>query len=92
MTQAPLVADERPPDVLSGHAGLLHRVVRAVSGPTGMTEVDKRKILQTLRARGLYARADWVDRQLPERVDLEKNAGLLATLRISPSELTDLPP
>ena len=39
-----------------------------------MTEVDKRKILQILRDRGLHARAEWVDRQLPERVDLEKNA------------------
>jgi hypothetical protein len=57
-----------------------------------MTEVDKRKILQILRDRGLHARAEWVDRQLPERVDLEKNAGLLATLHISPSELADPQP
>ena len=57
--------------------------------PTGMTEVDKLKILQILRDRGQHARAEWVDRQLPQRVDLEKNAGLLATLHISPSELTD---
>ena len=57
-----------------------------------MTEVHKRKILQILRDRGLHARAEWVDRQLPERVDLEKNAGLLATLHISPSDLTDPPP
>jgi hypothetical protein len=56
-----------------------------------MTEVDKRKILQILRERGLHARAEWVDRQLPPRVDLEKNAGLLATLHISPSELADPP-
>jgi hypothetical protein len=54
-----------------------------------MTEVDKRKILQILRDRGLHARAEWVDRQLPERVDLDKNVGLLATLHISPAELTD---
>jgi hypothetical protein len=53
-----------------------------------MTEVDKGKILQILRDRGLHARAEWVDRQLPQRVDLEKNAGLLATLHISRSELT----
>jgi hypothetical protein len=57
-----------------------------------MTEVDKRKILQILRDRGLHARAEWVDRQLPERVDREKNAGLLATLHISPSDLTDPQP
>lgn len=54
-----------------------------------MTEVDKSKILQILRDRGLHTRAEWVDRQLPQRVDLEKNAGLLATLNISPSELAD---
>ena len=57
-----------------------------------MTEVDKDKILQILRDRGQHARAQWVDRQLPQRVDLEKNVGLLATLHISPSELTDPPP
>lgn len=56
-----------------------------------MTEVDKQKILQVLRDRGLYARAEWVDRQLPERVDLEKNAGLLATLHISAADLADPP-
>ena len=57
-----------------------------------MTEVDKHKILQILHDRGLHARAEWVDRQFPERVDLEKNAGLLATLHISPSDLADPPP
>jgi hypothetical protein len=57
-----------------------------------MTEVDKDKILQILRDRGQQARAEWVDRQLPERVDLERNAGLLATLHISPSDLADMQP
>ena len=57
-----------------------------------MTEVDKDKILQILRDRGEHARAQWVDRQLPQRVDVEKNAGLLATLHISPSQLTDPQP
>ena len=52
-------------------------------------EVDKGKILKILHDRGLHARAEWVDRQLPQRVDLEKNAGLLATLHISPAELAD---
>ena len=54
-----------------------------------MTEVDKQRILRVLRDRGLDARAEWVDRQLPERVDLDKNAGLLATLHISPADLAD---
>ena len=61
-------------------------------GPTIVTEVDKQKILRVLCDRGLYARAEWVDRQLPARVDLEENAGLLATLRISPADLADPPP
>jgi hypothetical protein len=56
-----------------------------------MTEVDRQKILQVLRDRGLYARADWTERQLPTRVDLNKNAGLLATLHISPADLDDSP-
>jgi hypothetical protein len=56
-----------------------------------VTEVDKQKILQVLRDRGLCARAEWVDRQLPARVDLEKNAGLLATLHIRPADLADPP-
>jgi hypothetical protein len=56
-----------------------------------MTEVDKQKILQVLRDRGLHTRAEWVDRQLPSRVDLERNAGLLATLHISPADLADPP-
>jgi hypothetical protein len=56
-----------------------------------VTDVDKQRILQVLRDRGQYARADWVDRQLPARVDLEKNAGLLATLHIVPSDLADPP-
>jgi hypothetical protein len=54
-----------------------------------MTEVDKDKILKILRDRGQQVRAEWVDRQLPQRVDLEKNAGLLATLHITPAELAD---
>jgi hypothetical protein len=56
-----------------------------------MTEVDKQRILQILRDRGLHARAEWVDRELPERVDLEKNAGLLVTLHIKPADLADPP-
>lgn len=63
----------------------------AGTGPTIVTEVDKQRILQVLHDRGLYASAEWVDRQLPARVDLERNAGLLATLHIRPSDLADPP-
>ncbi len=61
-----------------------HRSCPSREGATGMTEVDKDKILQILRDRGEYARAQWVDRQLPQRVDLDKNAGLLAGARPMP--------
>jgi hypothetical protein len=56
--------------------------------------VDKSKILEVLRARGQHARADWVDRQLPDDVDTYDNASLLATLGLNPADLnpTDLNP
>jgi hypothetical protein len=57
-----------------------------------LVEIDKRKIVEALRRRGLSARADWVDRELPDRVDTVRNAGLLATLGIDPADLTDESP
>lgn len=50
-------------------------------------EIDKAKVVELLRRRGLDDRAAWVDRQLPARIDVDQNAGLLATLKIDPSEL-----
>ncbi len=44
--------------------------------------VDKSKIVAVLRARQLDARADWVDRTLPDLVDVDKNAALFQTLGI----------
>ena len=35
--------------------------------------IDKAEIIATLRARGLDAKADWVDRELPEIVDTVSN-------------------
>ena len=46
--------------------------------------VDKAEVLAMLRSRGLYARADWVDRELPELVDAYKNAALLQMLGVDP--------
>ena len=54
-------------------------------------EIDKLKILKALRGRGQHARADWVDRELPDRVDTVRNAGLLATLGLNPDQLADRP-
>lgn len=62
--------------------------------PCGVDEGDatvyisKAAIIATLQSRDLPARADWVDRTLPEFVDVERNAGLLATLHIDPADLS----
>ncbi len=53
--------------------------------------IDKGRILDALRRRGQHARADWVDRTLPDRVDTARNAGLLATLELDPADLSDQP-
>ena len=50
--------------------------------------ISKAAIVATLRRRGLTARADWVDRELPESVDVDKNAGLLKTLNINPADMS----
>jgi hypothetical protein len=52
-------------------------------------EINKTKVVELLKHRGLNDRADWVDRQLPARIDVYENAGLLATLSIDPDELAD---
>ncbi|HEY3261731.1 MAG TPA: hypothetical protein VGJ95_15935 [Pseudonocardiaceae bacterium] len=50
--------------------------------------VDKAEIIATLRARGLHARADWVDRTLPSAVDTYENEALLQMLKIDPAAMT----
>jgi hypothetical protein len=52
---------------------------------TSPTYVDKAEIVAMLRSRGLHARADWVDRELSELVDIDRNAALLRTLDIVPA-------
>jgi hypothetical protein len=52
-------------------------------------EINKAKVVELLRNRGLNDRAAWVDRQLPARIDVYRNAGLLATLDINPAEVAD---
>ena len=44
--------------------------------------MDKAKVIADLRSRQLHARADWVDRELPELVDTYKNSELLKMLCI----------
>ena len=49
--------------------------------------VPKNVIITKLRERGQHQRADFVDRQLPDDVDLAKHGGRLATLHLDPDEL-----
>jgi len=51
------------------------------------THVDKAAIVATLRSRHLHARADWVDRELPDLVDTYRNAALLRNLDIDPAAM-----
>jgi hypothetical protein len=50
--------------------------------------IDKADIISVLRPRGLNARADWVDRELPGLVDTYKNAALLRMLDVDPAALS----
>jgi hypothetical protein len=50
-------------------------------------KVVRAHVVAILRSRGLNARADWVDRTLPDVVDTESNAGLFRTLEIAPESL-----
>lgn len=53
--------------------------------------IAKHRIVSLLRERGQQVRADWVERELPERVNPDEHAGLLATLRLDPADLADAP-
>lgn len=52
-------------------------------------KIDKSRILEALRRRGLNDRADWVDRELPDPIDTRVNASVLATLGIDPADFDD---
>jgi hypothetical protein len=49
--------------------------------------IDKAEIVATLRSRGLQARADWVNRELPPLVDTYENGALLRMLDIDPAAM-----
>lgn len=55
--------------------------------------ISKAAVLSVLRERGQTARADFVDRELPESIDTARHGGLLAVLHLDPAELAkiDLP-
>jgi hypothetical protein len=49
--------------------------------------IPKQVIIDKLRERGKNARADWVDRTLPDEVDLYENHSLLVTLDLREEDL-----
>jgi hypothetical protein len=51
--------------------------------------ISKAVVIAVLRQRGQHVRADFVDRELPERVDSDQHGGLLATLHLDLAELAD---
>jgi hypothetical protein len=51
--------------------------------------IPKAVVIAVLRERGQHARADFVDRELPEHLDLSEHGGLLAMLRIDPAQLPE---
>ena len=50
-------------------------------------QIPKEKVLELLRERGQHDKADQADRELPDQVDAEKDAGLLSKLGIDPQDL-----
>ncbi|WP_436523622.1 hypothetical protein [Actinoplanes sp. HUAS TT8] len=52
----------------------------------------KAAVLAVLRERGQHARADFVDRELPDRIDSSVHGGLLATLHLDPVALAESDP
>jgi hypothetical protein len=54
-----------------------------------MTTVQKSLVLEALRRRALDARADWVDRAMPDDIDIHRNASLFDTLGIDVQTLAE---
>ncbi|MGK5682234.1 hypothetical protein [Actinoplanes sp. URMC 104] len=54
--------------------------------------IAKAAVVAVLHERGQHARADFVDRNLPDRIDPARHGGLLATLRLNASDLADPDP
>ena len=54
--------------------------------------ISKDVVLAALRDRGQPERAEFVDRELPDRIDSIKHGGLLAMLHLDLTELADATP
>ena len=59
--------------------------------PIQTMKIDKSKVLEALRQRGQHSRAEWVDRELPNRIDTAQHSGILATLNLDPADFADPP-
>jgi hypothetical protein len=54
-----------------------------------VSTVKKSLVLEALRRRGLDARADWVDRAMPDDIDVQRNASLFDTLGLDAKALAE---
>jgi len=52
----------------------------------------KAEVVAMLRSRDLDSRAEWVDRTLPEFIDISKNSALLRTLDIDEATMAHVEP
>lgn len=50
-------------------------------------QIDKSQILELLRSRGDTEKAAQAESELPDKVDTDKDSGLLSTLGIDPQDL-----
>lgn len=80
--QQPAPAPAAPPPRQRG-TGDVHTITTEEQTMT----IARHTIVSALHRRGQHARADWVERELPTRVDTTRHTGLLATLRLDPAEL-----
>ena len=51
--------------------------------------ISKAVVLAALRERGQHARAEFVDRELPDNIDPQQHGGLLAMLHLDLTELAE---
>ncbi len=50
-------------------------------------EFDKNQVLDLLRSQGDNDKAQLADRELPDRVDPQKHAGILSQIGVNPQDL-----
>jgi hypothetical protein len=65
--------------------GLIRRVIDVP--PEVDMEIDKRQIVELLKAKGDHDQAAKAEKELPDRIDPEKDTGMLIQFGIDPAEL-----